>query len=58
VYPVLCASSRADVHDVAGGTLPLLIHSQKRSEGLDYDKREIMLNSPAVLAVTRNPLIV
>jgi hypothetical protein len=39
VYPVLCASSRADVHDVPGGTLPLLIHSQKRSEGLDYDKR-------------------
>ena len=31
--------ARADVHDPAGGTLPLLIRSQKRSEGLDYDKR-------------------
>src|SRR4029077_5608741 len=46
-----CAG-RANVHDAAGGTLPLLIRSQKRSEGLDYDKRgdHVDIQLPPVLA--------
>jgi hypothetical protein len=45
-------SATADVHDAAGGTLPLLIRSQKRSEGLDYDKRgdHVNFQLPPVLA--------
>src|SRR6202030_1505660 len=46
-----CAA-RADVHDAPGGTLPLLICSQERSEGLDYDKRgdHVDVQLPPVLA--------
>src|SRR6202044_1303752 len=45
-------AARGDVHDAAGGTLPLLIRSQKRCEGLDYDKRRdrIDLQLPPELA--------
>src|SRR5580704_4711898 len=32
-------NARGDVHDAPGRPLPLLIRSQKRREGLDYDKR-------------------
>src|ERR1700689_5200406 len=46
-----CAA-RGDVHDAPCGTLPLLIRSQKRREGLDYDKRgdHVDLQLPPVLA--------
>src|ERR1700751_4493343 len=42
---------RADVHDAACGPLPLLIRSQKRREGLDYDKwgDHVDLQLPPVL---------
>src|SRR3984885_3637852 len=44
--------ARGDVHDAPGGPLPLLIRSQKRREGLDYDKRRdhVDLQLPPVLA--------